>query len=160
MEIGDAGTGFLVWEEAWSVEVSCPWRGACARKSGRGCYLCKAANKNCNANCQCRWHSCNEVTKRPTAGRGLKIIKRPTVRYFSIFLFEIQNIYTKMFYIYLQSSGASRQPKFSNLMFLASRKWKNSKVVRFADPEHRVRRDPSVSQKIFLGHYLTRSSNN
>ena len=36
-----------------SVEVSCPWRRACARKSGRGCCPYKAANKNCNANCQC-----------------------------------------------------------------------------------------------------------
>ena len=71
-----------------SVEVSCPWRGACARKSGRGCCQCKAANKNCNANCQCRWRSCNEVTK-------LKIIKRPAVRYFSIFLFEIQKIFIR-----------------------------------------------------------------
>ena len=71
-----------------SVEVSCPWRGACARKSGRGCCPYKAANKNCNANRQCRWRSCNEVTK-------LKIIKRPVVRYFSIFLFEIQKIFIR-----------------------------------------------------------------
>ena len=91
--------------------------GACARKSGRGCCPCKAANKNCNVNCQCRWRSCYEVTK-------LKIIKRSAVRYFSIFL-------TKMFYLYLQSSSASRQPKISNLIF-------------FANTVHRVRRDPSV----------------
>ena len=115
-----------------------------------------------------------------------------------------------MFYLYLQSSSASRQPKISNLMFLAnpvyrvrshpsawhlktfqwhgwtrssnnsiflfeiyqifrwkifylhlqssstSRKWKNSNVVRFADPEHRVRRDPSVTLGKFssdsIGH--------
>ena len=38
-----------------------------------------------NTNCQCRWRSCNEVTK-------LKIIKRPAVRYFSIFLLEIQKV--------------------------------------------------------------------
>ena len=31
----------------------------------------------------CRWRSCNDATK-------LKIIKRPEVRYFSIFLFEIK----------------------------------------------------------------------
>ena len=65
-----------------SVEVSFPWRRACARKSGRGCCPCKAANKNCKASCQCRWHSCNEVTKRPAAGHGLKITIRPAVRYF------------------------------------------------------------------------------
>ena len=76
-----------------SVEVSCPWRGACVRKSGRSCCSLKAANKNYNANCQCRWRSCNEVTKRPAAGHGLKIIKRPAVWYFSIFLFEIQKVF-------------------------------------------------------------------
>ena len=42
----------------------------------------------CNANRQCRWRSCNEVTKR-------KIIKRPVVRHFSIFLFEIQKIFIR-----------------------------------------------------------------
>ena len=31
-----------------------------------------------------------QVTKRPAAGHGLKITKRPAVRYFSTFLFEIQ----------------------------------------------------------------------
>ena len=71
------------------LQVSaCGEPGACARKSGRRCYACKAANKNRNANCQCRWHSCSEVTK-------LKIIKRPAVRYFSIFLFEIQKIFIR-----------------------------------------------------------------
>ena len=44
----------VVKKDHGSVEVSCPWRGACARKSGRGCYPCKVANKNCNATCQCR----------------------------------------------------------------------------------------------------------
>ena len=44
----------LVKKEQESVEVTSLWRGACAQKSGRGCCLCKAANKNCNANCQCR----------------------------------------------------------------------------------------------------------
>ena len=52
------------------------------------CCPCKAGNKNCNANCQCRWRSSNEVTK-------LKIIKRLAVRYFSIFLFEIQKIFIR-----------------------------------------------------------------
>ena len=103
-----------------------------------------------------------------------------------------------MFYLFLQSSSVSRQPKFSNLMVFAnhvyrvrsyssashlgtfqwhgrtrssnnsiflfeirqfflgkyttfnqsssaSRKWKNSNVVRFAGPVHRVRRDPSMT---------------
>ena len=39
----------LVISDQGSVEVSCPWRGACARKSGRGCCPCKATNKNYNA---------------------------------------------------------------------------------------------------------------
>ena len=43
-----------------------------------GCCPCKAANKNCNANCQCRWRYCKEVTK-------LKMITRPAVRYFPHF---------------------------------------------------------------------------
>ena len=68
-----------------SVEVSCPWRGACVRKSSLGHCPCKAGNKNCNANCQCHWHSWNEVTK-------LKLIKHPAVQYFSIFLFKIKKI--------------------------------------------------------------------
>ena len=68
-----------------SVEVSCPWRGACVWKSSLGHCPCKAGNKNCNANCQCHWRSWNEVTK-------LEIIKHPAVQYFSIFLFKIQKI--------------------------------------------------------------------
>ena len=48
-----------------------------------------------------------------------------------LFLFWTKkNIYTKMFYLYLQSSSASRQPKISNLMFLAN-------------PVYRVRSHPS-----------------
>ena len=80
-----------------------------------------------NANCQCYWRSCNEVTK-------LRINKRPAIWYFSIFLFEIQkNTFTKMFYLYLQSSSASRQPTISNLMF-------------FANPVYRVRSHPNAWQ--------------
>ena len=49
----------------------------------------------------------------------------------------------KIFYFHLQSSSTSR-------------KWKNSNVVRFADPEDRVRRDPSVTLRKFssdsIGH--------
>ena len=33
---------------------------------------------------------CLNSAKRPAAGHGLKTIKRPAARYFSIFLFEIQ----------------------------------------------------------------------
>ena len=43
----------FVKQEQGSVEVSRPCREACAGKSDRGCYLCKAGNKNCNVNCQC-----------------------------------------------------------------------------------------------------------
>ena len=53
-----------------------------------------------------------------------------------------------MFYIYLQSSSASRQPKISNLMFLAN-------------PVYRVRSHPSAWHlKTFQWHGWTRSSNN
>ena len=134
----------LVKYDQGSVEVSCPWRGACARKRGRGCCPCKAANKNCKANCQCRWrsNSCNEVTK-------LKIIRRPAVRYFShISLWNPKYIYRKMFDLYLQSSSASRQPTISNLMF-------------FANPVYRVRCHPNAWHlKAFQWHGWTRSSNN
>ena len=69
--------------------------GACARKSGRGCCPCKAANNNCKASCQCRWRSFNDVTKRPAAGHGLKITKCLAVWYFSVFLFEIYKIFIR-----------------------------------------------------------------
>ena len=53
-----------------------------------------------------------------------------------------------MFYLYLQSSSASRQPKISNLMFLAN-------------PVYRVRSHPSAWHlKTFQWHGWTRSSNN
>ena len=92
-----------------------------------------------NANCQCYWRSCNEVTK-------LKISKRPAIRYFSIFLFEIQkNIFTKMFYLYLQSSSASRQPTISNLMF-------------FANPVNRVRSHPNAWQLTVSPGWLLRKT--
>ena len=66
-----------------------------------------------------------------------------------LFLFWTKkNIYTKMFYLYLQSSSASRQPKISNLMFLAN-------------PVYRVRSHPSAWHlKTFQWHGWTRSSNN
>ena len=55
--------------------------------------------------------------------------------FFSIFLFENTNFYWKISYLYLESSSASR-------------KWKNSNVVLFADPAvHSVRTDPSVTLK-------------
>ena len=91
------------------------------------------------------WNKCLYVP----AMKWLKIIKRPAVRYFNIFLFEIQKIIsTKMFYLYLQSSGASRQPKISNLMF-------------FANPLFRARSHPNAWHlKTFQWHGWTRFSNN
>ena len=64
----------------------------------------------------------------------------------SIFLFGNTPIFRrKIFYLHLQSSSASR-------------KWKNSNVVHFADLVHRVRRYPSVTPRKFLpnttGHGL------
>ena len=53
-----------------------------------------------------------------------------------------------MFHLYLQSSSASRQPKISNLMFLAN-------------PVYRVRSHPSAWHlETFQWHGWTRSSNN
>ena len=147
------------------------------RKSGGGCCPFKAANKNRNASSQWRWRSCNKVTKRPAAGHGLKITKRPAVRYFSIFVFEIQKIFIRKCSAFIYNPQALpaiqgldtwnfsiTRPdtvlkhfslKYTNfpwkifylyLEFLcASRKWKNSNVIRFADPVHRVERDPSVT---------------
>ena len=68
-----------------------------------------------------------------TTGHGFRITKRPAVWYFSIFLFEKYQFLLEIFYLYLESSSASR-------------KWKNLNVVLFADSVHRVRRDPSVTQ--------------
>ena len=104
-------TSFLFLLKFAILEVSCPWRGACARKSGRGCCPCKAANENCNANCQSLRRSCNEVIKRPAAGHGLKIINVRQSDIFPCFSSKFQNIYTQIFYLYLQSSSTSRQPK-------------------------------------------------
>ena len=65
--------------------------------------------------------------------------------FFHISLRNPKYIYTKMFYLYLQSSSASRQPKISNLIF-------------FANTVHRVRRDPNVTLRKFspntTGHGL------
>ena len=55
----------------------------------------------------------------------------------SIFLSEIYQFFVENIpHLHLQSSSASR-------------KWKNSKVVRFADLVHRARRDPSVTLRKF-----------
>ena len=43
----------------------------------------------------------------------------------------------KIFYLYLESSSASRE-------------WKNSNVVLVTDPVHKVGRDPSVSLRLLL----------
>ena len=81
-----------------------------------------------------------------TTGHGLRITKRPAVWYFSIFSFKNTNFYWKVFNLYLESSSASRE-------------WKNSNVVRFADPVNRVCRDPSVSlKKISLRTLLDKNS--
>ena len=45
--------------------------------------------------------------------------------------------FCKIFYLYLESSRASRE-------------WKNSNVVIFTDPVHKVGRDPSVSLRLLL----------
>ena len=67
------------------------------------------------------------------------------LNYLHISLWNIPIFRWKIFYLHLQSSSASR-------------KWKNSNVVRFADPVHRVRRDPSVTHRKFwsdtTGHGL------
>ena len=68
-----------------------------------------------------------------TTRHGFRIIKRPAVWYFSIFLFEKYQFLLEIFYLHLESSSASR-------------KWKNLNVVLFADSVHRVRRDPSVTK--------------
>ena len=78
-----------------------------------------------------------------TTRHGFRIIKRPAVWYFSIFLFEKYQFLLEIFYLHLESSSASR-------------KWKNLNVVLFADSVHRVRRDPSVTQKIFFGFFRTK----
>ena len=52
-----------------------------------------------------------------------------------------------MFYLYLQSSSASRQPKISNLMF-------------FANPVYRVRSHPNAWHLTVQWHGWTRSSKN
>ena len=81
-----------------------------------------------------------------TTGHGLRITKRPAVWYFSIFSFKNTNFYWKIFNLYLESSSASRE-------------WKNSNVVRFADPVNRVCRNPSVSlKKISLRTLLDKNS--
>ena len=94
---------------------------------------------------------CTQSTKRSkrdttrfpadTTGHGLRITKPPAVWYFSIFLFEKSNFYWKIFHLYLESSGASR-------------KWKNSKVVLFADFVHRVRRQNTVNYKMTNGECM------
>ena len=145
------------------------------------------------------------MTKVPAARHGLKIINVRQSDIFPCFSSKSQNIYTKIFYLYLQSSSASRQPKnferdvsckpciqstkpskrltlrnFSmtrldtfpkelhislwnipifpwKIFYLhlpsssASRKWKNSNVVCFADPRLKVLREFSPN---ITGHGL------
>ena len=65
-----------------------------------------------------------------TTGRGLRITKRPAVWYFSIFLFRKYQFLLEIFYIYLESSSASRKwKKFEHRPFrrLCSQNTKKSK---------------------------------
>ena len=67
---------------------------------------------------------------------SLRITKRPAVWFFPYFSFTNTNSYWKIFYLYLESSSASRECE-------------NSNVVLFADPVvHSVRRHPRVTLKI------------
>ena len=97
----------------------------------------KNANVICFADLVHRVRRDPSVTLRKfspdTTGHGLRITKRPAVWYFSIFLFKKYQFLLEIFYLYLESSSASR--KGTNLNF-----------VLFADSVHRVRRDPSVTQ--------------
>ena len=58
------------------------------------------------------------------------------LNYLHISLWNTPIFRWKMFYLHLQSSSASR-------------KWKNSNVVRFADFVYKVRRDPRVTLRKF-----------
>ena len=114
------------------------------RKQKRPISICEHRNckncKNCNANCQCRWRSCNEVTK-------LKIIKRPAVRYFSIFLFEIQKIFIRKCSTFIYNPQAlPGSLKFRTWCF-------------FANPVFKVRSHPNAWHlKTVQWHGWTRSS--
>ena len=79
----------------------------------------------------------------------LKIIKRSAVRYFSIFLFEIQRVFIRKCVTFIYNSQAlPGSLKISNFMFLAN-------------PVYRVRGHPSARHlKTFQRHGWTRSSNN
>ena len=72
-----------------------------------------------------------------TTAHGPWITKRPAVWCFPYFSVKNTNFCWKIFYLHLESSSASR-------------KWKNSKVVLFADSVNRVRRDPNVTLKKIL----------
>ena len=138
----------LVKYDQGSVEVSCSWRGACARKGGWGCWECKAANKNWNVNHQCRWRSCNEVIKRLAAGYGLKIIKLPAVRYFPYFSSKSKK------YLY-----ENVLPLFTILKCFQAAL--NLNLIFLANSVYRVRSHPSAWHlETFQWHGWTRSSNN
>ena len=80
-----------------------------------------------------------------TTTHGLQITKCPAVWYFSTFFFENTNFYWKIFFLHSEFSSASR-------------KWKNSKVVLFADSFHRVGRLRSKCdrKKFFFRFYRTK----
>ena len=62
-----------------------------------------------------------------TTGHGLRITKRPAVWHFPYLSLKKSNFYGKIFYLYLESSSASR-------------KWKNSNVVLFTDCSQSTKR--------------------
>ena len=65
--------------------------------------------------CPFRWPF-TQIAKRSKRDI-LRITKRPAVWYFSIFLFENYQFLLEIFYLHLESSGASRQRKIWTLSF-------------------------------------------
>ena len=128
-----------------SVEVSCPWRGACARKGGRVCFPCKAANTNCNANCQCRWCSCNEVLN----------VRQPDM------VLKQLNIWQSDIFPYFSSK--SKKCLYENVLplFTILKRFQAAKSFEldvFANPVYRVRSHPSAWYlETFQWHGRTRS---
>ena len=88
------------------------------------------------------------MTKRPAAGQGLKIIKHPVVRYFSIFLFEIQKIFIRKCSTFIYNPQALP----GSLTF---RTWCFSLTLHTEyEPI------PALETETFQWHGCTRSSNN
>ena len=64
----------------------------------------------------------NRDTKKIFTGHGLRITKCPAVWYFSIFLFEKYQFLLEIFYLYLESSSASRKWKKFNVVLAQNNK--------------------------------------